>query len=163
MAKRKKGKHRKRTNANVPAKGRLRDMADILWSVAVRDDWYHRCAACGRLKPDAHHLIPRQHEETRYRTRNGIALCPHCHQFNPDRSPHQNAAGWLAWLAANQPELHKWYTEMTDTADYRTFVIGTRNATYYIDVIRGLRGYVSEEDYDRILGVKFSAWLDNED
>ena len=40
---------RKRTNKNVPAKGRLRDFADDLWKLAVRDDWGYKCAACGNV------------------------------------------------------------------------------------------------------------------
>ena len=49
------GKRRKRTNSKTPAKGRLRDCADQLWSLAVRDDWNNRCAVCGFGKCEAHH------------------------------------------------------------------------------------------------------------
>jgi len=147
-------KRRKRTNRNVPAKGRLRDIADQLWSIAVRGDWNWNCAVCGHRKTEAHHLVPRQHEATRYELRNGIALCAGCHQFNPDVSPHQNAAAWLKWLEATHPDIFDWYL-----ANPRPVFHGTKNANYYIEVIQGFREYVSEEDFDRIVGVRFSAWL----
>ncbi len=154
--------NRKRTNKNCPAKGRLRDMADRLWSLGVRGDWAHKCAVDGRGNCDAHHLIPRQHEATRYELRNGIALCSHCHQFSPDVSPHQNAAGWLAWLEMNQPELYQWYTETLGGGGHRAFD-GTKTADYYCGVIRELQQYVEPDDYKRIVGVRFSRWLDEKD
>lgn len=159
MAKRRKGKPRKPTNKNVPAKGRLRDMADRLWSLAVRDDWGWKCAVCGYEKTEAHHLIPRQHESTRYLLRNGIALCSRHHQFDPDKAPHQNAAGWLLWLHDSNPRLHAWYTETVSTGEYRSLG-GTKNADYYCRMIAGLKQHVSEKDFREIVGVKFSQWLE---
>jgi len=161
MAKRKR-KNRKRTNSNVPAKGTLRDMADRLWSLAVRNDWNWKCAVCGcggSGKLEAHHLLPRQHENYRYDLRNGICLCSRHHQFHPDTSPHQNAAGWVQWLAEYQPNIHRWYIETNSGVRFRQFK-GIKNAAYYCDVIRSLRQYVDDEDYVRIVGVKFSRWLE---
>jgi hypothetical protein len=151
-------KHRKKTNKNIPAKGRLRDMADRLWSIAVRYDWGSRCAVCGISKCEAHHLIPRQHEATRYDLINGIALCASHHQFDPDISPHQNAAGWLRWLRDNHPSFHTWYLAMIESRDYRGFD-GTKNAEHYIDVILRLREYVKPDDFERIVGIRFSEYL----
>ena len=156
-------KRRKRTNSNVPAKGRLQDIADDLWSLAVRGDWGNRCAVCGkRSKSQAHHLIPRQHEATRYDLRNGCCLCAHCHTFNPDTSPHLNAAGWLLWLSCNWPELHQWYTTTVERGDYRRFD-GLKTAAYYCDVIRRLREYVEEKEYDQIVGIRFGRWLEEQE
>ena len=146
---------RKRTNANVPAKGRLRDMADSLWSLAVRNDWLHRCSVCGSTKVEAHHLVPRQFEATRYDLQNGIALCASHHQFDRGISPHQNAAGWCAWLNDTYPKLFTWYLD-----NRRPTFVGTKNAAYYIDVIRRLKQYVEPEDFTRIVGVRFEAWLE---
>lgn len=154
-------KRRKKTNKNVPAKGRLRDMADQLYSIAVRSDWLNRCAVCGIAKCEAHHLIPRQHEQTRYDLRNGIALCATHHQFDPSISPHQNAAGWLLWLRDNHSSFHTWYLAMIESDEYRRFD-GTKNPQHYIDVILRLREHVEGEDFKRIVGVKFSAWLDEQ-
>ena len=146
---------RKRTNANVPAKGRLREMADALWSLAVREDWAWRCAVCGSATVEAHHLVPRQHEATRYELRNGIALCSRCHQFDPDISPHQNASGWMLWLKRYHRPLWQWYSD-----NPRPEFTGTKNAAHYIEVIQGLREYVPAEEFERIVGVKFSRWLE---
>ena len=149
---------RKRTNSKVPAKGRLRELADQLWSLAIRDDWAGKCAVCGSRKCEAHHLIPRQKQATRYDLRNGIALCAMHHQFDADISPHQNAAGWLEWLADQCPFRHRWYTEYK-----RKPFTGTTNAIYYCDVIRRLKQYVDEDDYTRIVGQKFGAWLEEQE
>ncbi len=148
-------KRRQRTNSNVPAKGRLRDMADQLWSFAVRDDWGWKCAVCWAGKCEAHHLVPRQHETTRYSLRNGIALCSRHHQFDPDVSPHQNAAGWIDWLEREFPGLAAWYLKNKIPPEFE----GTKNAAYYCEVIRDLRQYVDEETFRGICGQKFSEWL----
>lgn len=158
MAKRKRRKNRKRTNANIPAKGVLLKHADRLWSLAVRSDWGNNCAVCGNRKCVAHHVIPRQYETFHYDLRNGIALCGPCHVYDPDTSPHQNAAGWLLWLSTYYPELHRWYIDTTKNSRYKSFD-GLKNATYYCNVIRGLQEYVTEEDFDRILGIQFATWL----
>lgn len=148
---------RKRTNSNVPAKGRLREMADSLWSMAVRDDWAWKCAVCGAGKVEAHHIVPRQHFAVRYSLRNGIALCAHCHNYNADLSPHQNSAGWLKWLEEHHPTLHEAYM-----ADPRPKFTDTKNAAFFIETIQELRQYVDDADFQRICGIKFSAWLEEQ-
>jgi len=148
-------KRRIKTNSNVPAKGRLRDMADKLWSLAVRSDWNHHCAVCGSTKVESHHMVPRQFESTRYELCNGIALCPHCHKFNPKISPHLNAAAWCAWLNTTYPKFMEWYLD-----NRRPAFDGTKNAEHYIGRIRRLQQYVEPEDYTRIVGVRFEAWLE---
>ncbi len=150
-------KRRKRTTSDIPAKGRLRDIADKLWSRAVRDDWDNRCAVCGSGKCEAHHLIPRQHEATRYSLNNGIALCASHHQFDPDISPHQNAAGWMRWLREHYPEVAVWYEA---NVSVKPQFLGTKNTAYYLAIIRYLRQYVSPDDFERIVGVRFTTWLD---
>ncbi len=152
-------KRRKRTNKNVPAKGRLQYFADRLWGKAVLADWNWTCAVCHKKATDPHHLIPRQHQATRYNLRNGIGLCTWDHAWNPDTAPHQNAAGWLLWFSQVYPELHQWYTETVENGDHKRFK-GTVNAAYYCNVIRGLKQYVEEEDFERIVGIRFSRWLE---
>jgi hypothetical protein len=151
-------KRRKRTNANVPAKGRLRDMADSLWSISVRSDWNWKCAVCGGGPCDAHHLIPRANEATRYLLENGIALCRRCHQFCPDISPHQNAAGWLLWLKGNHELRYLWYMDTVDNGEHLAFR-GTKNAPYYCDMILSFREYVQPEKFEEIVGKAFFAHL----
>ena len=154
-------KRRKRTNANVPAKGRLRDMADRLWSMAVRHDWNSKCAVCGAGKCEAHPLIPRQHKGTRYALLNGIALCTRHHKYCPDVAPHQNAAGWISWLEENQPTRAEWYFNALESGLY--LFEGTATADYYCGEIRRLKQYVDDDDYTRIVGVKFGEWLEEQD
>ncbi len=151
---------RKRTNSNVPAKGRLRDMADRLWSRAVRGEWGNICTICRSTRSlNSHHLIPRQHEATRYDLRNGCCLCARCHQFDFAVSPHQNAAGWLHWLKLSQNGRYNWYVATMEDGTFRAFD-GKKDAAYYCDVIRGLREHVEDEDFERIVGVRFSRWLE---
>eukprot|EP00918_Siedleckia_nematoides_P082070 GHVU01179885.1.p1 GENE.GHVU01179885.1~~GHVU01179885.1.p1 ORF type:complete len:158 (+),score=17.88 GHVU01179885.1:97-570(+) len=149
-----KRKQRARTNSNVPAKGRLREMADRLWSIAVRSDWAWKCAVCGSGKVEAHHLTPRDNEATRFTIRNGVALCASHHKFDNELSPHLNAAGWIVWLEANHPSLAEWYF-----AHCRDSFDGTKNAPYYCGIIQTLKPYVEDEEFERIVGIKFSRWL----
>ena len=155
-------KRRKRTNKNVPAKGRLRDMCDRLWSLAVKRDWNNCCAVCQSTTCESHHLIPRQHNATRYEIWNGICLCARHHQFCPDVSPHQNAAGFLRWLEHNHQLHYRWYKESDESGKYKKFK-GITNPQYYCDVILELKQYVDDEDYVRIVGKKFSQYLDEQE
>lgn len=152
-------RRRKRVSRTVPAKGRLREMADRLWANAVKSDWANRCAMCGRRgNLNSHHLIPRQHYRFRYELRNGCCLCARCHQFCPDRSPHQNPAGFVMWLEQRHHALSKWYFAQM-AGEYRR-PIDTKNASYFCGVIRGLREYVDPEEFERICGVRFAQWLE---
>jgi HNH endonuclease len=154
-------KRRKKTNSKIPAKGRLRDMADEMWSLAVKDDWAHKCAMCGRRSSlNSHHLLPRGHTTTRYDLRNGICLCATCHAFDNARGPHLNAAGFMVWLWKHFPARATWYEGSVLAGDYKNFA-GTTNATFYCDTILRLKEYATESDYRRICGVKFSEWLDS--
>lgn len=148
-------KRRKKSAGGLPAKGRLRDMADALWSLAVRSDWVNRCAVCGASPCEAHHMIPRQHEATRYDLRNGIALCASHHQFDRDLSPHQNAAGWINWLQTHCPDRAEWLFENCQPKFY-----GTKNAAYYCGVICELRQYVEPDEFERVVGVRFGQYLE---
>ncbi len=129
-------------------------MADQLWSLAVRDDWNWECAVCEAGKVEAHHLIPRQNGFFRYDLNNGIALCAQHHQFCPDLSPHQNAAGWLQWLMEHHTERWQWYME-----NVRAQHTVTRNVQYYLEAIRDLQQYVPDDEFQRIVGKRFAAYL----
>jgi len=152
-------KRRKRTNVNVPAKGRLKDMADQVWSLAVKNDWDHQCAVCGhRGDLNSHHLIPRGKTATRYMLANGICLCRRCHQFCPDVSPHQNAAGFILWLEEHHPDIaEQTFQECESCVAFS----GTTNALFYCDILRELREYIEPDDFRRIVGAKFSDYLDD--
>ena len=151
-------KRRKKSPGGLPAKGRLRDMADQLWSLAVKIDWAHRCAMCGhRGNLNSHHLIPRQHTATRYDSLlNGICLCKRCHQFCPVRSPHQHGEGFRQWLESEHPSRAAW---MHDNC--LPEFTGTTNEEFYIKQILRLKEYVEPDDFERIVGVRFAAHLDS--
>jgi len=153
------GKRRKRVSRSIPAKGRLREIADKLWAAAVRDDWAGKCAVCGRTEGqlESHHIIPRGHEQTRYNLANGILLCRQHHMWDANMAPHENAAGWMDWLQDNHPQLHKWYVE-----DPRPTFDGIVNWMYLGDVITEFQEYVDEEEYTKVVGIRFSRWLQEE-
>lgn len=153
-------KRRKRTNAKVPEKRRLKGFADGLWSLAIRDDWNNTCAVCGSGKCEAHHLIPRTHYTTRYDLRNGIALCAPHHKFDANISPHLNAAGWLHWLKNHHPLRHKWYTATVECGAHLTFN-GVANSEFYISHILKLRQFVTDTEFTRVCGVRFTEYLDS--
>lgn len=151
-------KRRKRTNSKIPAKGRLRDMADQLWSISIRTDWNWKCAVCGNTQCEAHHLIPRANQATRYTLENGIALCASHHQFCKLVSPHQNAAGWMSWMKQHQPLRHEWLVKTIESGCHRQFT-GTTNAVYYCGVIQSFREYVDDDQFQKIAGIAFSRYL----
>jgi hypothetical protein len=138
----------------------LRDKADALWSYAVREDWGHRCAICGASNLQAHHLVGRGNQATRYSLRNGIALCEGCHKFGKKQynraSPHigDNDA-WNDWLQANHPELAEYRREHKHDR-----FNSTTNKDYYHEVILALKQFVPEADFERIVGVRLARWLE---
>jgi hypothetical protein len=134
-------------------------MADRLWSLAVRNDWANKCAVCGSKELHAHHLFSRSWPKVRYDLNNGIAMCATHHKFDPSVSPHANGKGFDCWLREHHRLRWQWYDLQGKTKVYQRFD-GVRNAQYYCDAIRSLRDYVEEDDYTRIVGVKFSRWLE---
>ena len=151
-------KQEKRIHKHVPKKSRLRDIADELWSAAVKEDWAGKCAICGHENTQSHHLVPRQHEATRYEVRNGIALCYRHHQACPDTSPHQNAAGFMDWLRERHLELHQWYV----THKWPQFD-QTKDDWYYVRVIQSLREELDPLTFEDIAGIRFVQWLDEQE
>jgi len=161
MAKRKKGQHRKRISKDVPHKMTLKSHADKLWSIAVRSDWNWRCAICGSTDCQAHHLITRRYQSTRYELRCGISLCPGCHTFDGTPggkgrpSAHVNTHAFDQWMRDHHPDIIQWVHEHAGER-----FDGTTNADYYIETIKRLKEYVDEDAFVRIVGVKFSRWLE---
>jgi hypothetical protein len=152
---RKTPKVRKRVSKDVPAKGRLRDFADELWAKAIYVDWNKKCAICGSTEINAHHMVPRGTEATRYDLQNGICLCVHHHLWNNDLSPHMNGAGFLCWLLDHHKSKAYWYIE-----NRRPKFLGKKNAAYYIATIRRLKQYLEPEDFLDTVGPEFAAWLE---
>lgn len=150
--------NRKKTRVGLPAKGRLRDMADDLWSLAVRSDWNHQCAVCGKSKCEAHHLIPRENEATRYDLSNGIALCATHHKFCPKLAPHKNLEAFRQWLDNHHPLRMDWLRATVANGRHLAFA-GTKNHGHYIAIILRLQQYVEPDDFTRIVGVRLENLL----
>lgn len=148
----------KKRDSRLPKKGRLRQIADRLWSLAVREDWNHRCAMCGAGNCEAHHLLPRQLYGARYMLENGIALCAACHQWDANRSPHQNAEGWVAWLKNHKPKTYQWYVGAN--AGRLGEFQGTKTDDFYVAQILELRQYVKPEQFTEVVGVRFGDYLE---
>ena len=147
-------KRRKKSSGGWPAKGRLRDIADDLWSWAVRLDWAGKCAVCGAPSCEAHHMVPRQFEATRYDLWCGIALCPNHHKFDPGMAPHQNPKGFIVWLEVNLPSRAEWLDQ-----HYCPRFNGIKDVAHYLAQIKRLEQYVEPDDFVRIVGVKLSSRL----
>ena len=147
-----------RGRLNRRAKLRVRDIADDLWGWAVREGWAHKCAVCKQPGNQPHHLIPRQFYHYRYSLINGICLCYTHHDSDAEVSPHKNAAGWMLWLERNHPRIHTWYYTVEENGKHLE-ATETRDIEWYCDVIRRLRANVQPEDFERIVGQKFAAWL----
>ena len=166
MGKRKKSKpimvKDKRTGEwriNRDATPTARRMADDVWSAAVKEDWNYRCAICGQCHTlNSHHIIPRQHYGSRYEMLNGICLCVNCHQYCPHYSPHVNGRGFDLWLEQHHQVNYEWTRELMKCGEHED--IETKTVFYFCDVLQSLREYVSEAEFVRIVGKRFSQYLE---
>ena len=78
---------------------------DKKWSDEVRERDGFRCVVCKRsVKPNAHHIIPRENKLLRHKLFNGITLCPKHHKFSYEFSAHKNPFAFIKWLRANRKE-----------------------------------------------------------
>lgn len=69
-----------------------RDNKDKEWSKTIKDYYGNKCIICGSNKLlNAHHIIPREFQETRWDTLNGVPLCISHHKYSKF-SAHKN--GW---------------------------------------------------------------------
>ena len=69
--------------------------------VKVRDEG--QCVICGAIdRLNAHHIIPREIEETTHDLQNGITLCPKHHRFSREISAHQNPLAFFLWMVKNR-------------------------------------------------------------
>lgn len=141
----------------LPAKPRLRAIADDLWSLAVKIDWAMKCAVCKTTNDlQSHHLIKRCNcNAHRYTLDNGICLCANHHQWNPHCSPHNGEVGFVAWLYSHHPQRIHWVLEhQSDKLESRSVSQG-----FYLEKIKGLRQYVEDDDFQRIVGVRLCEYL----
>ncbi len=73
---------------------------DDAWATMIkaRDNW--ACVICGSTyKPQAHHLVPREHKQYKYEPDNGITLCLLHHKFSRVISAHNAPLAFWFWLS----------------------------------------------------------------
>ena len=78
-----------------------RDPLDALFSDYIRARDGHTCRRCGRRhgKLEAHHIISRRYNATRYLGINGVTLCFACHRWVHEKP--LAATEWIkSWMAA---------------------------------------------------------------
>lgn len=84
---------------------RERNKARKEWRDNIIISFSYKCAIPGcetAKKLNAHHIIPREFIETRYDSKNGIALCPTHHSFGKF-SAHKNALWFSEFLRKEYP------------------------------------------------------------
>ena len=151
---RKKKKKKRSSHPAIPERPQLKARADKLWSLAVKNDWNHTCAVCGKRDAlNSHHMVPRMFFNTRFDLLNGICLCYRCHTKCAKYSPHQNSAGFDDWLKDNHLHLWHWVHDNKHPPPVTT------SENFYLDMVMYLREYVEPTDFDRILGVKFAGYI----
>ena len=82
-----------------------------LWGIAVRKDWYNRCAICGTKENlDSHHIIPKDFKNSalKFELLNGICLCKSHHKFSRANSPHKNSLVFSDWFRTNFGGHYSW-------------------------------------------------------
>lgn len=98
-------KMNKRRREKIEKRKRLEN-----WANTVKSNYNNRCfipeCKCEK-KINAHHIIPKEFEETRFDTENGIALCPGHHKFSKF-SAHKNPLWFMNLLMEREPQKYKY-------------------------------------------------------
>jgi non-ribosomal peptide synthetase component E (peptide arylation enzyme) len=80
--------------------------AEKQWSLTIRKRDNFSCVICGNaFKPNAHHIIPREHKQYKYELDNGISLCTKHHKYSRVISAHNNPIAFFLWLCRFYPLL----------------------------------------------------------
>ena len=86
------------------AEKKAEKIEDRAWADAVKDRDGWKCVICSDpIKPNAHHIIPRENRCSRLKIENGITLCVKHHKFDRLISAHNNPIAFFFWLAENRP------------------------------------------------------------
>ena len=87
-------------------RGRLKlTKEDKEWATKVKTRDGYKCVICGStLRPNAHHIIPREVKEMKYDVQNGLTLCPKHHFFSREISAHNHPLALIMWLEKHRPE-----------------------------------------------------------
>lgn len=90
------------------------------WTIAVKNRFNNQCAICSKKDYlNAHHIIPKEFEETRWDVMNGIALCPLHHKWGK-YSFHKNGLWAVNLLKTEYPEIHDYLVERIASMEYDT-------------------------------------------
>lgn len=72
---------------------------DKAWAKQVKDRDGWKCVVCNsEIRPNAHHIIPRELHRTKFDIWNGLTLCPKHHFFSRDISAHNNPLALFIWM-----------------------------------------------------------------
>jgi len=77
---------------------------DKEWAYRVKERDLFKCVICGNPERlNAHHIIVRENNETKFDIENGLSLCPKHHFFCRKISAHNNPLGLFLWLEKHRP------------------------------------------------------------
>lgn len=80
--------------------------AEKQWAIQIKTRDNFSCVICGNAyKPNAHHIVPREHKQYKYCLDNGITLCTKHHKFSRVISAHNNPLAFYLWLGKFYPAL----------------------------------------------------------
>jgi hypothetical protein len=84
------------------------------WAHLIKSKDNYACAICGNsFKPNAHHIVPREHKDFKFAEDNGITLCTKHHKFSRIISAHNNPLAFFCWLQAFRSPLYLTARERT--------------------------------------------------
>ena len=87
------------------SKSKGRNFCDELWSLLVKIRDGKVCCICKATEYNqSHHLLSRRILSTRWDVKNGITVCPNCHEYSLTLSFHTSPWATETWVKENRPE-----------------------------------------------------------
>ena len=90
---------RLRRRSKRPARS-LEIIADGLWSKVILSLTGNHCARCAAYGCHAAHIVGRDNRHLRHHPKNGVPLCPPCHNWADNVNP----KAFMAWLEQVCPD-----------------------------------------------------------
>jgi len=104
-----------------------RNKKDREWRKQVLSNYNGKCFICGDIKlPNAHHIIPKNIEVTRWDVKNGIILCPKHHKFGIF-SAHKNPLWFINLMMNNNKEKVEYLINKVNNYYYREYLLKNKN------------------------------------